>query len=84
MKRLRGKDKGQHLKPIQYANDWIMGEDADGKTHIVSPLAVQLDPEDRAVFTQPDNEAASVIQSGQFWRWYQLGEDGRFRKRPRG
>lgn len=77
MKRLRGKNAGEHLVPRQYCNDWIMADTEDGRGVIVSPLAIRLDPEDYAFF-QPGSPHA-----GSFWREFELTDDDRFRKVPR-
>lgn len=77
MKRLRGKSAGQHLKPHQYANDWISAIDPDGKSVILSPRAVQLDPEDLPMFTLDD--PACHQHTGTFWdEWRLDAEQGRF------
>lgn len=77
MKRLRGKNAGQQLTPIQYSNDWIMADDGQGNAVIVSPRAVQLDPEDLPMFTLDD--PACHQHTGTFWEEWRLdAEQGRF------
>jgi hypothetical protein len=82
MIRLRGRRAGEKLIPRQYANDWISVDTSDGRPEIVSPVAVQLDPEDFALFTDADPQRV-----GTFWREWRLCPDGRFRRnrltRPR-
>lgn len=73
MIRLRGKYAGEHLKPIQYANNWITCESPRKLNDIVTPSQVQLEPEDFSIF---DRNSTTV---GSFWREWELLEDGHFR-----
>ena len=81
MIRLHGKSKGEKLKPVQFANDWIMCESPRKPNEIVRPTAVQLEPEDFEVF----DKELTAHSSGTFWLEWELLEDGRFRSlRPGG
>lgn len=71
---VKGRHRGQVLKPRQFANDWISATTPDGQHVVVSPLAVELEREDLSFFDQ-------VAGTGTFWTQFALDyETYRFRK----
>ena len=66
---LRGKLKGKNYKLHQWCNDWFMIE--TGK--IVSPLALQLVPEEIQMVHNHKN-------NGKMFDWFILKDDGTFKR----
>lgn len=71
----RGKRKGLHAIPVQFANDWISADLDDRSNIILNPLSVQLEPEDLAWFWE-----RLPFDSSMFTFLYQI-HGNRFRRR---
>lgn len=69
-----GANKGEHVDPHQWANDWISIRDVPGYRAILSPRNVRLSPSEIAMF----RASASDPHLGQFWTWWRLEDDGTF------
>lgn len=78
MRRLRGKDRDQVLTPHQYCNDWISFDTADGRSGVVNPGQVRLDPEDFEFFAARDPDHPEHGECGSFWQEWRLNDDGTF------
>jgi hypothetical protein len=72
------RSNGQQVKLVQFANDWIMVDEVDGKSAIVTPLAVRVETEEERQTLLSTVDSPSV---GFFWRAWELLEDGTFRKK---
>jgi hypothetical protein len=83
MKRLRGKNKGEHLALHQWANDWLSADTDDGKSVIVTPTSVQLEGDEieRLRADEATFASGATHHAGEFWALWDLRDDGTFRRR---
>lgn len=70
----KGKDKGLEFTIHQFCNDWFISRET-GK--VLSPTSVKLDPEE----IKTVRGAAARGLTGKMFDWYDLMENGTFRKR---
>lgn len=69
-----GANKGEHVTPKQWANDWISISDVPGFRSILTPRNVQLNAEEIERFRASESDP----HLGSFWAWWRLEDDGTF------
>lgn len=75
-KLLKGLMGGQTVKIHQFCNDWFDVELQNGKSKIVSPLSIELDPEETIMVYESENP-------GFLFQLFKLDlMTGRFKRRP--
>lgn len=73
-KLLRGLMGGQNVKIHQFCNDWFDVILPNGKSKIVSPLSIELDPEETILVYDSDNTGIMFdlfdleLETGRFFR----------------